>query len=91
MRRNEQKKKYRFFVICCLALDLLAIFWLGYKYLDRKIPDEIQISRDSGESTEDVTEVLSAPLVTFEKAVTVSQDGGYILPCRLLGIFHLKK
>ena len=87
----NRRKKYRFFVICCLALDLLAIFWLGYKYLDRKIPDEIQISRDSGESTEDVTEALSAPLVTFEKAVTVSQDGGYILPCRLLGYIPFKE
>lgn len=87
----NRRKKYRFFVICCLALDLLAIFWLGYKYLDRKIPDEIQISRDSGESNEDVTEVLSAPLVTFEKAVTVSQDGGYILPCRLLGYIPFKE
>ncbi len=87
----NRRKKYRFFVICCLALDLLAIFWLGYKYLDRKIPDEIQISRDSVESTEDVTEVLSAPLVTFEKAVTVSQDGGYILPCRLLGYIPFKE
>ena len=87
----NRRKKYRFFVICCLALDLLAIFWLGYKYLDRKIPDEIQISRDSGENTEDVTEVLSAPLVTFEKAVTVSQDGGYILPCRLLGYIPFKE
>lgn len=87
----NRRKKYRFFVICCLALDLLAIFWLGYKYLDRKIPDKIQISRDSGESTEDVTEVLSAPLVTFEKAVTVSQDGGYILPCRLLGYIPFKE
>ena len=87
----NRRKNYRFFVICCLALDLLAIFWLGYKYLDRKIPDEIQISRDSGESTEDVTEVLSAPLVTFEKAVTVSQDGGYILPCRLLGYIPFKE
>ena len=87
----NRRKKYRFFVICCLALDLLAIFWLGYKYLDRKIPDEIQISRDSGENTEDVTEVLSAPLVTFEKAVTVSQDGGYIRPCRLLGYIPFKE
>lgn len=87
----NRRKKYRFFVICCLALDLLAIFWHGYKYLDRKIPDEIQISRDSGENTEDVTEVLSAPLVTFEKAVTVSQDGGYILPCRLLGYIPFKE
>ena len=87
----NRRKKYRFFVICCLALDLLAIFWLGYKYLDRKIPDEIQISRDSGESAEDVTAVLSAPLVTFEIAVTVSQDGAYILPCRLLGYIPFKE
>lgn len=87
----NRKKKYRFFVICCLALDLLAIMLLGYRYLDRKIPDEIQVSRGSGEQAEDVTEVLSAPLVTFEDAVTVSQDGGYILPCKLLGYIPFKE
>lgn len=86
----NRRKKYRFFVICCLALDLLAILLLGYQYLDRKIPDEIQISRDSGEDAEDVTEVLLTPLVTFEEAVTVSQDGGYILPCKLLGYIPFK-
>ena len=64
---------------------------LGYRYLDRKIPDEIQVSRGSGEQAEDVTEVLSAPLVTFEDAVTVSQDGGYILPCKLLGYIPFKE
>ena len=77
------KRKYRLFVICCLVLDLLVMLISGYRYLDRKIPDEIQISR--GKKTEDVTEVLSTPFVTFEEAVTVSQDGGYILPCKLLG------
>ena len=87
----NRRKKYRFFVICCLALDLLAIMLLGYRYLDRKIPDEIQVSRGSGEQAEDVTEVLSAPLVTFEDAVTVSQDGGYILPCKLLGYIPFKE
>ena len=86
----NRRKKYRFFVICCLALDLLVMLLLGYQYLDRKIPDEIQISRDSGENAEDVTEVLSTPLVTFEEAVTVSQDGGYILPCKLLGYIPFK-
>lgn len=30
-------------------------------------------------------------MVTFEKAVTVSQDGGYILPCRLLGYIPFKE
>ena len=86
----NRRKKYRFFVICCLALDLLAMILLGYRYLDRKIPDEIQISRNSGEDAEDVTEVLSTPLVTFEEAVTVSQDGGYVLPCKLLGYIPFK-
>lgn len=65
------KRKYRLFVICCLVLDLLVMLISGYRYLDRKIPDEIQISR--GKKTEDVTEVLSTPFVTFEEAVTVSQ------------------
>ena len=83
------KRKYRLFVICCLVLDLLVMLISGYRYLDRKIPDEIQISR--GKKTEDVTEVLSTPFVTFEKAVTVSQDGGYILPCKLLGYIPFKE
>lgn len=83
------KRKYRLFVICCLVLDLLVMWISGYRYLDRKIPDEIQISR--GKKTEDVTEVLSTPFVTFEEAVTVSQDGGYILPCKLLGYIPFKE
>ena len=83
------KRKYRLFIICCLVLDLLVMLISGYRYLDRKIPDEIQISR--GKKTEDVTEVLSTPFVTFEEAVTVSQDGGYILPCKLLGYIPFKE
>ena len=73
------KRKYRLFVICCLVLALLVMLISGYRYLDRKIPDEIQISRR--QITEVVTKVLSTPFVTFEDAVTVAQDGGYILPC----------
>ena len=83
------KKKIQTFVICCLVLDLLVMLISGYRYLDRKIPDEIQISR--GKKTEDVTEVLSTPFVTFEEAVTVSQDGAIFCPVNFWVIFHLKE
>ena len=73
----NRRKKYRLFIICCLTLDLLVMLLLGYQYLERKIPDEIQISRDRGEDARDVTEALSAPLVKFEETVTVSQDRIY--------------
>lgn len=86
----NRRKKYRFFLICCLALDLVVMLWLGYRYLDRKIPDEILVSRDKDEDAEKVTKVLSIPMVTFEEAVTVSEDGGYVLPCRLLGTIPFK-
>ena len=82
------KRKYRLFVICCLVLDLLVMLISGYRYLDRKIPDEIQISRDK--KTEDVTEVLSTPFVTFEEAVTVRQRNlREILSDREITLSHL--
>ena len=84
----NRRKKYRLFIVCFLALDLLAIVLLGYQYLSRKIPDEIQVS---GENEADVAEMLENPLVTFEEAVAVSQDGGYTLPCRLLGCIPFKE
>ena len=84
----NRRKKYRLFIVCFLALDLLAIVLQGYQYLSRKIPDEIQVS---GENEADVAEMLENPLVTFEEAVAVSQDGGYTLPCRLLGCIPFKE
>ena len=39
----ERKRKYRRFLMICLALDFLAIGVLGVKYLDRKVPDEIHV------------------------------------------------
>ena len=40
-----QKRKYKHFILLCLVLDLLTMVFLGYRYLDRKIPDEIHIDK----------------------------------------------
>ena len=43
-----QKRKYKHFILLCLVLDLLTMVFLGYRYLDRKIPDEIHIDKKFG-------------------------------------------
>ncbi|MDO5135662.1 MAG: SpoIVB peptidase [Eubacteriales bacterium] len=68
-------------------MDLAAAGFLGYRYLDRKIPDELFVEKGSGT---DVSRLISHPLVTFPEAVTVSGDGGYLLPCRILGMIPFK-
>ena len=77
----NRRKRYRLAVVFCLFLDLMAILFLGYRYLDRKIPDELQVSR---ESSTDVSQILKNPLITLEEAVPVSGDGSYMLSCKLL-------
>lgn len=83
----NRRKKYRLFILCFLALDLAVMALLGYRYLDRKIPDEIHVSK---ESNTDVSKLLDHPLISFKEAITVSGDGGYILPCKYLGFIPFK-
>ena len=83
----NRRKKYKIFILCWLALDLMTMAWLGYRYLDRQIPDELQISR--GE-TVSVSALLDHPLVSFEEAIEVSADGRYTLPCKILGYIPFK-
>ena len=83
----NRRKKYKIFILCWLALDLMTMAWLGYRYLDRQIPDELQISR--GE-TVSVSALLDHPLVSFEEAIEVSADGSYTLPCKILGYIPFK-
>lgn len=85
--RMDRKKKYRHFILWCLGLDLLAIGWLGYRYLDRKIPDEIHITKGQNQ---DVSEALERPFLTFEDTITVSGEGSYLLPCKLFGVIPFK-
>lgn len=84
----NRRKRYRLAVVFCLFLDLMAILFLGYRYLDRKIPDELQVSR---ESSTDVSQILKNPLITLEEAVPVSGDGSYMLSCKLLGYLPFKQ
>lgn len=83
----DRKKRYRRFLFWCLGLDLLAMGVLGYQYLDRKIPDEIHVTKGQ---YQDVETFLERPFVTFEKAITVSGEGSYLLPCKLLGLIPFK-
>lgn len=84
----NRKKKYRRFVLWCLALDLLVMGYMGYSCLDRKIPDEIYVSEKGGQNVE---ELLKRPFLTFDEAVPVSGNGSYLLPCRLLGVIPFKQ
>lgn len=83
----DRKKKYRQFLLWCLGLDLLVMGLLGYRYLDRKIPDEIRVS---DEQEKDVQKLLDYPFLTFEETITVSGEGSYLLPCRLMGFLPFK-
>ena len=63
------KKRYRKLILWCLGLDLIAMLCLGYRYLDRRIPDELHV--EEGQESQ-VQKVLEHPLLTFEDSVSVS-------------------
>ena len=85
--RMNRRGRYRKFLFWCLGLDVLAMSWLGYRYMDRKVPDEIHVSESSAH---EVQKLLEHPLLEFEDAITVSGEGSYLLPCRLLGMIPFK-
>ncbi len=86
--RMDIRRKYRRFLLWCLCLDILAMCWLGYRYMDRKVPDEIRVSKGSEDQ---VQKLLDSPFLTFDDAVAVSGGGSYLLPCRLLGFIPFKE
>ena len=60
----DRKTGYRRFLLWCLGIDLLAIGILGYRYMDRKVPDEIHITR--GDRVQEA-EIFSHPLLVCNK------------------------
>ena len=83
----DRKKKYRRLLWWVITLDLLAVIWLGYRCLDRKIPDELYVTEDQKQQVKDV---LDYPLLSFDDAITVSGDGSYLLSARILGVIPFK-
>lgn len=83
----DRKKKYRRFLLLCLCLDAAAVCWLGWRQLDRKVPDELHVSENE---KQEMQKILDNPLLTFEETLEVSGEGSYLLPCRLLGIIPFK-
>lgn len=83
----DRRKKYRKLLWWITVLDLLVIVWLGYRCLDRKIPDELYVTEGQEQQVKDV---LDYPLLSFDDAITVSGDGSYLLSARILGVIPFK-
>lgn len=84
----DRKRRYRKLILWCLGLDLILMLWLGYRYLDRRIPDEIHVEK--GQEGQ-LQKVLEHPLLTFEDAVSVSGNTSYTLKCSILGAIPFKE
>ena len=65
----KTKRKYRLFILFCLGLDILAMGWMGFRYINRKVPDEIRVEKGRDQ---DIQALLDIPFLSFEDAVAVS-------------------
>lgn len=84
---QENRRKYRKFLWYCLAGTMLGLFVLLYGTLKKNIPDELYVYEK--EET-DWDALIKNPLVSYEEAVEVSQNGSYQIQCKCLGILPLK-
>lgn len=83
----NRKRKYRYLILAFLALDLMMMGWLGYRILDRKIPDQILVEH---ENSREVASLLERPFVSFDDAIAVSEKDSYTLHCKFLGVIPFK-
>lgn len=58
----NRKRKYRCLLLVFLALDLILMGWLGYRLLDRKIPDQILVDH---EDSREVASILKRPFISL--------------------------
>lgn len=83
----NRKRKYRYLILAFLALDLMLMGWLGYRILDRKIPDQILVEH---ENSREVASLLERPFVSFDDTIAVSEKDSYTLHCKFLGVIPFK-
>lgn len=82
-----RRQKYQRFVFGLLLLDLLVMGYLGYRYLERKIPKELHVV----EGEEDkITELFQSPWLKCDTSIPASQNGSYTIHCSLLGVIPFK-
>lgn len=82
-----RKRKYRRILYCLLALDLLTMGYLGYRYLDRKIPSQLHIVEGEEEK---VDALLDSFWIQAEASIPAFQSGSYTIRCNILGILPFK-
>ncbi|MCD7868123.1 MAG: hypothetical protein LUG62_08055 [Clostridiales bacterium] len=70
----------------CLGMGALVFGLLGYRFLDRKIPDEITVT----EENRDKSLLPSIPFLTLEDAIPVSGEGSFCAGVKYLGVIPLK-
>ena len=83
----EMKKRCRRWLLSLAAVCFGTMLIFGYCVLKNSIPDEIRITEDNDE---ELTEVFSNPLITWEDSIPVSGGKKYTISCSLLHTVFLK-
>lgn len=84
---EQQKRKYRYFLGVLLTAACCAMIWMGWKYLDDSIPDQLYVYRDDDQPLKILEE---NPFVELSDTTTVSGSGSYQVTCRVFGKIPLK-
>jgi stage IV sporulation protein B len=87
----DRKKKYRCLVLLCLGLNLVAAGISGYRYLDRKIPDEIYVTKGQDQDVTKMFGSFGSSFFTSMDAIAVSGEGSYKISCKLFGVIPFKE
>lgn len=80
---QERKKKYRRFLLYCLAGSMVSLLVLLYGTVKENIPDELFVYADS---RMDWDSFFEHPLITYEEAVETAGKGSYQIKCSWMGI-----
>lgn len=83
------KRKYRLLSSVVLCWICLVMLISGYRYLTERWPDEIVIGEAKTEACHQ--KFCQHRLLHLKKQLLFQQDGGYILPCKLLGYIPFKE